>query len=240
MAVEDKAEEGATLPKIIKSWQEKVDSEDDFDFEWSYHKTWYKRLCDEEKIRRGEAKKRNTTDSSKIKETDDDGGAGGDDVDLLSYSAPIRQLTRLEMKKSNVVGSRAAESKQRNAFVLPERCRICMKGSNWFQSDKRSGKRKRVPLMMCETEDAGKLCHAAQLKNDEKILLQIRGQDCAAIEGYRKFCSDVIEKKIMHMTTLYEKFLVIVKDEGNVNASSFRQFRLKDRLFRGKPGQGGG
>ncbi len=91
--------------------------------------------------------------------------------------------------------------------------------------------------MMCETEDAGKLRHAAQLKNDEKILLQIRGQDCVAIEvryhracymnytnflacpeksqssipllyekGYKKFCSDVIEKKIiterkiMHIT----------------------------------------
>ncbi len=121
--------------------------------------------------------------------------------------------------------------------------------------------------MICENEDAGKLRHAGQLKNDEKILFQIRGQDCVAIEvryhrecymnytnflacpeksqssipllyekGYKKFCSDVIEKKIiterkiMHMTTLFEKFLVIVKEEEDVDASSFRQFGFKDRL----------
>ncbi len=36
--------------------------------------------------------------------------------------------------------------------------------------------------MMCETEDSGKLRHAAKFKNNEKILLQIRGQDSVAIE----------------------------------------------------------
>ena len=48
--------------------QEKIDS-DNFDLEWHYHKTCYKRLCDEEKIRRAEAKSINKTDN---KETDGD------------------------------------------------------------------------------------------------------------------------------------------------------------------------
>ena len=121
--------------------------------------------------------------------------------------------------------------------------------------------------MLCETEDAGQLRGAAKLKNDEKILLQIRGQDCVAIEvryhracyanytnflarpdksqnstpllyeqSYKKFCSEIIvkkiiaEKKIMHMATIFERFLNIVKEEEDIDASGFRSFRLKDRL----------
>ena len=42
--------------------------------------------------------------------------------------------------------------------------------------------RERVPLMLCETEDAGLLREAAEQKHDEKILIDIRGRDCAAIE----------------------------------------------------------
>ena len=76
--------------------QEKVDSGNDFDLEWSYHKTCYKLLCEEEKIRRAEAKKRNTADNSK--ETAHDDGGAGSDVDLCLDTAPFRKLTRLEMK----------------------------------------------------------------------------------------------------------------------------------------------
>lgn len=126
--------------------------------------------------------------------------------------------------------------------------------------------------MLCETEDAGKLRRAAELKNDENILLQIRGQDCVAVEvryhrtcyanytnflarpdklqnttpllyekSYKKFCSEIIEKKIieekkiMHMATIFERFLNIVKEEENIDASSFRSFRLKERLQRNYP-----
>ena len=42
---------------------------------------------------------------------------------------------------------------------------------------------------MSETIDAGLLRRAAELKNDEKILVQIRDKDCVAIEvRYHKSC----------------------------------------------------
>lgn len=43
-------------------------------------------------------------------------------------------------------------------------------------------KRKRPPLMIAETMDGGLLRKAAELKNDEKILVQIKGKDCVAAE----------------------------------------------------------
>ena len=53
--------------------------------------------------------------------------------------------------------------------------------------------------------------------------------------GFEKFCQDVIDplmqqKKIMYMTHLYLRFLKIVKEVEGLDASSFRRFRLKERL----------
>ena len=46
-----------------------------------------------------------------------------------------------------------------------------------------------MPLVQSETEDAGLLREAAELKKDEQILIHIRGQDCVAIEvRYHKPC----------------------------------------------------
>ena len=43
--------------------------------------------------------------------------------------------------------------------------------------------------MLAETIDAGLLCTAAERKNDEWILVQIRGKDCVALEvRYHKVC----------------------------------------------------
>ena len=76
--------------------QEKIDN---FDLEWHYHKTCYKRLCDEEKIRRAEAKSINTTNS---KETDDDESSTThhEKQDGTTADAPCRKLTWLETKKA--------------------------------------------------------------------------------------------------------------------------------------------
>jgi hypothetical protein len=50
-------------------------------------------------------------------------------------------------------------------------------------------KRRRTPLMLAETIDAGLLRTAAERKNDERILVQIRGKDCVALEvRYHKVC----------------------------------------------------
>ena len=43
--------------------------------------------------------------------------------------------------------------------------------------------------MLCETLDAGVLREAAERKQDEKILVHIRGRDCVALEvRYHKIC----------------------------------------------------
>ena len=50
-------------------------------------------------------------------------------------------------------------------------------------------KKRRTPLMLAETVDAGLLRTAAERKNDERILVQIRGKDCVAVEvRYHKVC----------------------------------------------------
>ena len=43
--------------------------------------------------------------------------------------------------------------------------------------------------MLAETFDAGPLRQAAEKKNDERMLMQIRGKDCVALEvRYHKVC----------------------------------------------------
>ena len=46
-----------------------------------------------------------------------------------------------------------------------------------------------MPLVLCQTENAGLLREAATVKRDEMILLQIRDKDCVALEvRYHKRC----------------------------------------------------
>ena len=99
--------------------------------------------------------------------------------------------------------------------------------------------------MLAETTDAGLLRRAAERKNDERILVQIRGKDCVALEVcYHKddaFCKEVIEteligdKKIMYMKEILEKFVTIAKVIENVDASKYRAFKLKQRLMKSYP-----
>ena len=99
--------------------------------------------------------------------------------------------------------------------------------------------------MLEETTDAGLLRRAAERKNDEWILVQIRGKDCVALEVcYHKddvFCKEVIEKeiigdkKIMYMKDILEKFVTIAKAIENVDASKYRAFKLKQRLMKSYP-----
>ena len=99
--------------------------------------------------------------------------------------------------------------------------------------------------MLEETTDAGLLRRAPERKNDEWILVQIRGKDCVALEVcYLKddvFCKEVIEteiigdKKIMYMKDILEKFVTIAKVIKNVDASKYRAFKLKQRLMKSYP-----
>ena len=99
-------------------------------------------------------------------------------------------------------------------------------------SFQRTGKRHIVPLINAETVDGGLLREAAQRKNDERILLKIRDQDCVAIEvkyhrqcynsyvrflhkrereqatqiytiSFQKLCTELIEEKILKLDKIY-------------------------------------
>ena len=123
--------------------------------------------------------------------------------------------------------------------------------------------------MCCaETLDAGKLKEAAEFKQDEDLLIEIRDRDCVALEvkyhrscyicytksryknkastngareSYQKsfniFCETVInpklieKKKIDFLKTLFNKFVSIVKNEENEDASSYNISRFKQRII---------
>eukprot|EP00794_Sanderia_malayensis_P001845 gene1845-2078_t len=155
------------------------------------HENCYKRICDENKIQKAEEKFKLTT-ASAITST-------------ASTEEVPRKSTRLEIRRDII------PTKRRNGNVLAVQCIICKKATDKFVW--KLGKRKRMPLVSCETEDAGLLREAATRKKDEKILLQIREH-----------------KEIKYMTYFYKKFLETVKEIENVDASSFRRFRLKQRL----------
>ncbi len=74
-----------------------------------------------------------------------------------------------------------------NAIQTPSPLLAVIKVNNFvsFQVTKK----RRTPLMLAETIDAGLLRTAAEKKNDERILVQIRGKDCVALEvRYHKVC----------------------------------------------------
>ena len=55
---------------------------------------------------------------------------------------------------------------------------------------------------MCETIDGGRLREAAETKNDEEILLHIRGKDCVAAEGrYHNHCYKKYVNFLNHANT---------------------------------------
>ena len=77
--------------------------------------------------------------------------------------------------------------------------------------------REREKLTQCETITAGKLLLAAELRNDEQILLHIRGQDLVALEiRYHLSCYQT-----------YIKFLSKQQKEGaeqNIYQEEYVQF----------------
>ena len=81
--------------------------------QWRYHKTCYERLCDEEKIRRGEAKiARNPAVLEQPEETE------------AAAETERRKAARCLRTRSTASGPTIAK-KPRNSHVLPEQCIIC-------------------------------------------------------------------------------------------------------------------
>ena len=105
--------------------------------------------------------------------------------------------------------------------------------------------------MLAETIDAGLLRTAAERKNDERILVQIQGKDCVALEvRYHKvcYCNYTIfitretkkQSETERSTSVYEKSYdvfckKVIEDTENVDTSKYRAFKLKQRLMKSYP-----
>ena len=84
-------------------------------------------------------------------------------------------------------GHRPTNQDFHKPHVLPVECIIC-KGTKYVREHS-TGKRKVEKLVLSQTKDGGYLLDAALLKQDEKMLLNIRGKDLVAIEvRYHKSC----------------------------------------------------
>ena len=71
-----------------------------------------------------------------------------------------------------------SNAEQRTSHVLPYRCIICEKDQWQTTSDR---KRVKAALSTCEYTDGNAHRDAAELINDERISVQIRGKDMVAI-----------------------------------------------------------
>ena len=152
--------------------------------------------------------------------------------------------------------------------ILPAECIICRR-VQWI-INRQDRKRHAAPLVTCERINADVFLKAAELRNNSRILTQIRGKDLVAIEvRYHKSCyrefvrcitdkarrtkdvhdeshelynssfqhlCDVVQKRIicgkelLRLTTLKETFVRSVRKEENLDASSYKTTRLKQRL----------
>ena len=94
---------------------------DAFELDWPFHKTCYKRLCDEEKIRRAEKKASSSIDSGK------------------NVNKNVGECSNIECEKrrSSRLSERCLNAKRaRSVDVLPKRCIICKRDSSWLKMDK--------------------------------------------------------------------------------------------------------
>ena len=106
-----------------------------------------------------------------------------EDGDIPAGPAPKRML------RSGVSCGQQSSTPQWSdrRHVLPVQCIIC-KGTKYFR-EQSSGKRKVEKYVLCERKDGGNLLTAALMKQDEALLLDLRGKDHVAIEvRYHKSC----------------------------------------------------
>lgn len=137
-----------------------------------YHRKCYMRFTD--KVRIAAAVKR-TTKLSKTNVLPDTQNITDDE-----HNIPNKRFLRSKSTMKN----HHEDSKSKN--VLPKVCILCRKNS--YILDKSTGKRKIEKLSQCETS-SNLILEAALKKNDEEILLNIRGKDLVAIEmNYHSSC----------------------------------------------------
>ena len=125
--------------------------------------------------------------------------------------------------------------------MLPVQCIICR--ANQYVRESGSGKRKVEKLMTCETKSGGQLLNAAMMKQDERLLLDIRDKDLVAIEAnYHKSCY-LRYTKVVHKpqtkgesSQLYEKsyqsFCCKVIEERIVKGKEILRLTKLNKLFK--------
>ena len=140
---------------------------------------------------------------------------------------------------------KGAPSTSGREHVLPVQCIICK--TNQYVKDPGTRKRKVEKLMNCETISGGQLLNAAKMKQDERLLLHIRGKDLVAIEvKYHKSCY-LRYTKVVHTCTsksqtkgerpqqLYEKsyksFCVKVVEDRIIKNKEILRLTKLNRLF---------
>ncbi|XP_013396647.1 uncharacterized protein LOC106163563 [Lingula anatina] len=111
-----------------------------------------------------------------------------------------------------------------SGHLWPDICVICKKKEKWITV---RNNRERDRLMQAETVTAGNLTKSAELKNDESVLVHIRGKDCIAIKlKYHRKCFNTYtrhagDKKMPAKPVKYQN-----------SYKAFCNFVVKKRLIR--------
>ena len=101
--------------------------------------------------------------------------------------------------------------------ILPPQCIICRRDKTVYEHFIRKIKKEKWTL--CETISAGKLVLAAEMRRDEKILIEIRRKDLFALEvryhlncyrDYTRFLTKRTEKKTLRRKCMKSHMIISV------------------------------
>ncbi|XP_070534449.1 uncharacterized protein [Ptychodera flava] len=176
-----------------------------------YHRVCYQRFTDKRRLTQAQKRKEKgnlrktllTSTSNELSDFDND--------DKQHVSPKKRHL------RSDPASSSISAAKRKSAYVLPPICIICRRQKQ--RLDPITKKRSYERLTACET-DGRTLIKAAEIKKDEKVLLQLRGQDLVSIEvKYHRSCYLNYTRCVTYTYQKKEE-----EDSGIMYAPSFKKF----------------
>eukprot|EP00057_Strongylocentrotus_purpuratus_P021683 XP_011676157.1 PREDICTED: uncharacterized protein LOC105444073 [Strongylocentrotus purpuratus] len=183
-----------------------------------YHVECYRHFCNLTSIRRAKDKSRKAQISTEV-----DGVLAARNLQETSdawVEPEPKRLLRSDATSSPCPG---------RPHVLPIECVICK--STKYVKESFSQKRKVERLIRCETLSGGQLVKAAEIRNDEKLLLKIRGKDLVALEvRYHRSCylcyCRVVKPKVESDVHLKQSYVV--------SYVKFCQNVIERRIIRGQ------
>ncbi|XP_071810813.1 uncharacterized protein [Apostichopus japonicus] len=207
-----------------------------------YHRECYQRFTDISKLSKAEQRR----DLSSIQSDN-------------ASDIPDDKITEPpEPKKARLRSREATTSKSDRPHIFPAKCLIC-NADRWTR-DRHSGARKREPLTKCETIEAGQLRKAADrdlvaaeaqyhkscYKDSTRFLTKAKKDEAEKVDttygkAFEEFCKEYIDNQIFKKHEIYRMnklrlhFIKMVKKVQDVDASSYRTFKLKKRLQRCYP-----